>query len=466
MRYEKKAEELAEKHKELQGQLGDLNMLADNLNTHRRVEEVEQECADARQQNDQEAEEIDGIFLERRKIEAQIKQVEADIEEERGASGRLVKDMTPDERQRYNVLKGEAEAAASAVSERQARLDKLNSELESMEKALARAPVKREAVALYDQVHALEARRDKLSTEVNRMEQLSPEAQRERLLEKVKADNQETAGMERRIQEMELEMEELQGKLSNLEEADGQQDEAKRQKYMELVKKDREFDAFLDTFDENYSGEKKRIASAEQEIVSLLEKSSRLLERTRALPSKDEANGLAKDLAFKTKEMTKSQTTAENVNAERVKLARKLENVQNIEGKVEAQTRQLRADIERMEADLVTFGNLDAASTGAEDRKREMEHNVSRLSARRTAMRAQIEAQQSHYDEAKTALAADETHSTLASLEKKWQHFEKKNFAMRDFIAAKDAEANFGVVADQVHSMIKSYNRALRKALK
>lgn len=72
--YEKKAEELAERHKDLQGQLGDLNMLADNLNSHTGLEDVRAECAETKQLNDAEAEEIDAIFTERRKIEQQVRE--------------------------------------------------------------------------------------------------------------------------------------------------------------------------------------------------------------------------------------------------------------------------------------------------------------------------------------------------------------------------------------------------------
>lgn len=271
--YEKRAEELAEKHKELQGQLGDLNTLADNLNTHTGLEEVRAECAEAKQLNDQEAEEIDGIFTERRRIEQQIKQVEADTEAEKNLAGRLVGEMDRHQRARYEELKENTERISGDLRKRQAHLDELNSRLERMEAELRQTPVKQKAVALYDQIHALEQKRDRLKAEAEQQQTLSPEAQREKLLEAVKADNQETAGMERRVQEMELQIEELQGKLSNLEDdAEGGQDDAKRQKFLELVRKDKEFDEFLGSYDDNAAAERQRISEAEQAIVELLQK--------------------------------------------------------------------------------------------------------------------------------------------------------------------------------------------------
>lgn len=184
------------------------------------------------------------------------------------------------------------------------------------------------------------------------------------------------------------------------------------------------------------------------------------------MPSTEQARELRDDLAFKTREMAKSQSTAENLDTERAKLARKLENVENIEVKVGKETEHLRAEISRMETDLITFSDLDKVSADMETTKDEMRRSKQRLVVRRDMLRKMTQDLAARYEKMKGKLAEDETHTQLTNLEKKWQHHEKSNFVMREFIAAKHMEADYATVAEQVHATIKTYNRALRKGLK
>lgn len=140
--------------------------------------------------------------------------------------------------------------------------------------------------------------------------------------------------------------------------------------------------------------------------------------------------------------------------------------MQNIEVKVNKETAQLREQIKTMEADLVKFSDLDAVADEMETAKREMHRNKQRLVVRRDALRKMAQDLATRYEKMKAKLAEDETHTQLTNLEKKWQHHEKNNFVMREFISAKQMEADYGTVADQVHGIVKTYNRALRKSLK
>lgn len=144
----------------------------------------------------------------------------------------------------------------------------------------------------------------------------SPEELREALLQQVKTDNQEIASMERRITEIQSQITAVQDELDEEEDADNEREdpahEEKRLKYIELLKREGDMQTFLDTFEDNKQLEIEQSEKAQQNIVALLEHTSRNLARGGQLPSQSEHDHLKEDLAFKAREMEKSQLTAES----------------------------------------------------------------------------------------------------------------------------------------------------------
>lgn len=59
------------------------------------------------------------------------------------------------------------------------------------------------------------------------------------------------------------------------------------------------------------------------------------------------------------------------------------------------------------------------------------------------------------YTQQKQALENDSTHQQLQALEKKWAQLEKANFAVREYIQARESEANFRPFVDKVTGLIK-----------
>jgi hypothetical protein len=173
----------------------------------------------------------------------------------------------------------------------------------------------------------------------------------------VKTDNQDIAGMERRLVEIAGEIASVQEQMDSFDEAPAPDDEEKRAKYMELLKREGEMQTFLgrfgagdtrivflsssfsfyaccsaDEYDANFESEKvcsrkvaaaaimtqsfrsqARLTQAQQQIVALLEHTSRTVAQSGQLPSAVEHENLKEDLAFKAHEMEKSQATAESL---------------------------------------------------------------------------------------------------------------------------------------------------------
>ena len=81
--YDKRVKELAEDVTSYQGQLADYNLLVDKLNTDTDRADVELECRDLKLDNDSLTQEVEALWAEKRQKEAQIAQLELELEQAR-----------------------------------------------------------------------------------------------------------------------------------------------------------------------------------------------------------------------------------------------------------------------------------------------------------------------------------------------------------------------------------------------
>uniref|UniRef100_A0AAR2KA80 Intraflagellar transport 74 homolog n=1 Tax=Pygocentrus nattereri TaxID=42514 RepID=A0AAR2KA80_PYGNA len=341
--YEKRsAEGLAGEIKDLQGQLADYNMVRENTCVNRGKQN------DLKAQNDREAQSMDVIFTERRQKEDMIQAVEEEIEREKQAADDIVKKMSPEKQAKYAEMKATNEELLQELDARQEELDTLMTRKETFEADLMHSQVKQEAVLLYERLQELEQRRDTMLAEEKSTG--SPQEERERLLKQVKEDNQEIASMERQLTETRDKLNQLTEELRQLA-MDMEDHQGERtQKYKELQKKEEEIDAYLETFDDSKAQELEHIREAQASIVSLLDHSSRMMNRLNLLSSVSphELKSMQEDLSFKETEMQKSQSTAKGLSSESERLQQDLLKVEQLEGKVMAEMNSLKEKIQQM----------------------------------------------------------------------------------------------------------------------
>jgi intraflagellar transport protein 74 len=65
----------------LQGQLADYNLVVDKVNTDTVKDEVDAECMELKEKNDQAMTQLEQLFSQRQQREAQISQLEKEVEE-------------------------------------------------------------------------------------------------------------------------------------------------------------------------------------------------------------------------------------------------------------------------------------------------------------------------------------------------------------------------------------------------
>lgn len=458
--YEKRAQGISSELKELEGKLKDLNVLQENLNTGVSTEETLTSQLELKSRNVAEAAEIDNIFAAVKKVEALIKKTETAIESEKGATSRLVEEMPAAQRAIYIKKDEEKKRYANDIVEKQAQLDRIGEEISHLEGELSRDPLKREAVILAEEIHLLELKRAGIVADLSKLKG-TPEEQRNALLEQVKADNSAIANIERRITEVQNEIVTVEARLGEeQEEPDVDRDE-KRAKYLELLKRDEEMQQFLDGFDNERAKEVQITEKLEGHIVALLERISQTLARGTQLPSVEEHQSMKDDLAFKSKEMERAQSTSESLSERKSRLQKDLVNVNQLEVNIGKEMSSLADKVLLMQKEVSTFSDLDKLRREMDHKKEALAIEKKRATARKELTKATIKDLAAKYEAEKVEIAANETYTQLLNLEKKCQNLEKNNFVIKDYIANKEMEANYKPLIETVMVMVKDYNSHL-----
>ena len=460
--YEKRANGLAAQIKEMQGDLGDLNMLEEQIQQHIEVEDVEADVEELKASNDAESADNDEIFAERKRVETTVAAVSAEIEQEKDKSDSLVNEMDPAMREAYLQLKSETAAMQDEIEGYQGQLDTLEQQVMECEGELSRNPIKREAVNLQRAIAELVDKRDKLAEEMAAEDKGTPEEQRERMLAKVKEDNQAISAMTQKIQDLSNRVNEIQTEMADLDEDEDDGNDEKRRKYQELVKRDEDMEKFFGQFDKLKSDENERLAEMERNIVAALEGVSSDLARSGNMPQRKDVADERKLLELRQKEMSKSESTARTLQEKRARLQKDMANVNQLESKIQIEMEQLDEKINMMTQELVTYNDIDGLREVTDRRKRQLLANRERLVLRRDTSKRVLAEMVAQYEGSKTTLLADVTYTQLQALEKKWQSQERANHQHKHYILTQETESNFKPYVKQVTQIMKEYNAELK----
>ncbi|CAD5124370.1 DgyrCDS12662 [Dimorphilus gyrociliatus] len=461
--YEKRAESLAAEIKQFQRELGDYNTLVDKLNTDESINDIQMDYEDLQIANNREAKVLDSLFEQKQKKQEQLSGLQLELQQEKSMAEQMVADMPAEMKKKYMKAKEVNEHMNKQLNIDQKEVDQLTLKRKELDEELAASPVKQEAVKLYEQLHELEEKRDHLISEANNT--LSPQEEREKLLLKVKEDNQEIASMDRQKAEIKDRLANIHTELQqidmDLEDSQGE----KNQKYKELKKREETMDEFLNTFEDAKKQEIEKTGTVESTIVQLLNSISGDLQAYAHLPSANEFGAMKSDLDLKQGEMEKSKTTADNLMQVSQSLQTDLENVETLERKVTSELVSLKERISSMADELITFKDLDRLKREAEERKDKLQEDKISLHKRREALKILLTSVSQQYDMSKSAMNENETHMQLINLERKWQHLEQNNFVMKEFIASKSSETDARPILRRVNGMMKNYNNHLLESL-
>ncbi|KAM4533943.1 intraflagellar transport protein 74 homolog isoform 2-T2 [Odontesthes bonariensis] len=409
--YEKRAEGLAAVIKDMQGELADYNMLVDKLNTNTEMEEMINDYNVLKSQNNREAQSIDSIFTERRQREEAIRALEEETKTERRVADEVVQAMPAAKQDKYFTMTTANEELLRELAVLQEELDILATRKEDYEVELSHSQTKQEVVRLHETLLALEAKRDAMEAEHRSLD--SPKEEREKLFQQVKEDNQEIASMERQVTEIKDRTSQISEEIRHLDQdSEAAQGEC-QQKYKELKRKEEEIDRFLESFEESKAQELKKLSQSQEDIVSLLEHCSRNMLRLHQVDTvtANELKNMQEVLVSKETEVVQSESTAKGLTTESQRLQQDLEKVQQLEGKISGERGALKEQVSTMEAELLTYRDLEGLRHAAEEKRKRLLEERTSLTRCRDSFEQLLEEMNQKFEALKSKLQENETHA-------------------------------------------------------
>ncbi|KAJ3038636.1 Intraflagellar transport protein 74 [Rhizophlyctis rosea] len=462
--FEKRADLLSSELRDLQGQLGDYNTLVDKLHTDADLEDIERHYTQLKAQNAVESSKLDDVFLERQQREQAVREAEKQIEEERKHAEALINELDPERRSKYQELKSQNARFAAEAARLHVELEEYGKKAAALQEELRQVPIKQRALALHEKLAELRSRKRELEEAIAAIEGEAGPQEKARLLAQVKEDNQETSAMERKIAETEEQIMRTKEEISQLDmEMDSQQGE-KNAKYEELLKRDKDMQAFIDAFDQKFKEGSERNTETEKGIVGLLER-IKTLSKHEPLPSPEGMKELQGDLKFKEKEMQNSENTMDAVLQERDRRLQDLEKVNQLETKLDVELKHLRTKISTYDADLKKLPDIEVARKQAEETKKQNASDRESLKTQRDALRSQVTTLATTYDSKKMQLNENETYTQLGALEQKLRQHESGNFHLREYINSKTSESDYKPLANEVSQLMEEVNGQLTKLM-
>ncbi|KAG8456989.1 hypothetical protein KFE25_006601 [Diacronema lutheri] len=481
---ERRYQTLSNEMRALQGRLADYNLLLDRSRSGREVADIFDEVAQLKAANGAERERADALFSERQNVEGHARQLEGALHDH---SQRLAERMSelPEADQRLFAQLQEAKAAMLIeLPHRQALLAGLTERVAAAEAAVSRDAARAEMAALREQTRAAARRVDELKSAASDVP-LTADEQRAQLLASVKQQNAEIVAAERAAAENvdaakrhRVQLAAVDAELAKAGARAGAhtvEADAKEAKLEQLHARDAEMQALIDTFDETHAAEEARLVGLRAAIVGTLTASSRAIEASATLAAAVDGDGssaygaaatpaaldeLQSELAFKTDQKEAAERTAGRLQGERERRRAELAKVQTLDAKIAHELTQLTDKMAAMRSELGSFRDVRQLKDEANERRTRLTAARTALRARQDASRRAGAARKAAYEEAKAALARDETASSLEASEQKLRHYESSIFLLAEYIHAKGRESDFESLKGDCTSMLSAINTA------
>jgi len=462
---EKRYDQLITAVRQLEGDLADYNLALDKQRTDTRPEEVQYLFMILKNQNDQQRNEMDSIFLEKKQQEELIKKMEEEMDQIRKASEDRLNELHPDQRDEYEQLQQEGTRLAQEIQQCRNEQEEINNRLSTAE-GLLRSDLPRMRASQLKEVKAdLEARLSVLEEEAQEAKLSIPE-QQERLRNKVKQDNQDIVNLERKTQEVKQEVARYQRQLAAMKEnIEGKAGEgADQEKYELLETKNQEMTAFIEQFPQQKEEEEKKIAEQQKNIVSMLERIAKNIGRENHLPSADRVRDMEDELEFKSNQLKASETTASRLQAELDKRSGELQKINSLDNKISAELEELEARIKEYQHEMAEkFDKLDDLKAEKEAQMERLEAKKAQLKSRNEVLQMQVQLASTVYKGKEEQLKANETHGKLEDSEKKLKQYKTNLFHLKKYIAEKTSESDYSAKRQSVMDMADNINQLLIK---
>lgn len=463
---EKRCNDLSKEVKLLQEVLSDYNTVLDKVGSSAPIPTIQAEHNQLKERNDAQKKRVDEILTQRLTLEQKSKQIESKILDIQRNIDNRINSMPPSQRQQYYELLNEQTALGQEAKRFDDAIDELDKQLNQSEGELTRNPLKQRALQLQEHIRTLTEKKYEIQQEEEKSK-MSPEDQREQLMAKVKRDNNEVEAAGQSVRELQEQIKKMEGRIGNMGGANPANlaDEAsKREKFEELVAKERDLNNFLDSFPSRKASKLGEKQAKEDAIVALLDKITKLETiSTSALPSQRRFKEMQDELEYKKMQLENTQSTQERLKEELAMRRTELDKIDTLEDKINAELKQLAEKTVQLNDEMKGFTNVGDIKKKAEDTKARLEFLKVSLVKRKDMLRVVVQEKQLKYQAKKAQLGEHTLQVQLDKQETKLRTLYQNTYQMSEFIKSKESETNYKALANNIAGMVEELNGMVTK---
>jgi len=459
---DKRCNDLMKEVKILQEALADYNTVLDKVGSQAPIYAINAEHAELKQRNEQQRRRVDDVLTERLQLEQKAKQADNRIAEIQTAMESRLNSMPPSQRQQYSDLISEQQTLQQESKRFEEAIDELDKTLNTQEGELARNPLKQRSLQLQEQIRTLTERKYELQQEEEKSK-MSPEEQREQLMGKIKRDNQEVESITQQVRDLQEQIKKMEARITSMQgqspAVNAAEEAAKREKFEELVAKERDLTNFMDSFPSRRAAKMDEMRAKQDAIVALLERINKLQGMaTSALPSAKKFQEMKDELEYKRMQLENTQMTQERLKEELQMRRTELDKIDTLEDKIKTELAQLADKSEQLRNNMQTYQNVGDMRQKAEQTRARLEGLRVALLRRKDLLRVIVAEKALKHQAKKAQLQENNLQITLEKMEQKLRQLNQNAYQMSDFIKTKESETNYKSMAMNISGLADELN--------
>ncbi|KAH0568146.1 hypothetical protein KQX54_018870 [Cotesia glomerata] len=435
-----------------------MDKVASNVNK----EDMEEDVREIKASNERLALEIESLFEQRRFKEQKLRDMEERIEIEEKKADRMIEAMDSNSREAYDNLVEERNKLQSDIGNLQKEMDLLMSEKYNLEEQIALSSIKQEAVKLGINIAEAEEKRAKLLDE--QKNKMSPDEEREHLLNRVKQDNMDIVAAERKIAETESKIRQVEQELEQLE-TDLEDNQSEKQiKYNELRKREEAIEQFMPNFEQSKEEELKKLSGLEDKIVESL--------RKLAYATDHDINQLSlnDEMAIfnipSSENANKQNKSFEELSKEHIKLKQSFIKMESFEKKLNTEQIELTEKIKQKESELIVLEDLEGLKARSEAEHEELIAQRQQLKIQQPEREKELSAVRREYEELKSKLEKNDLYLQISALDDKLEKLIQDNEQTICSINESESQMNYQSLKEEAFVLLERYNSILKDNVK
>jgi len=462
---ENKFQEIRKEVLSLEGTLADFNLAADRQRSRAKPEEIRGSYLQLKSMNERFRHELDEMFIERKRQEDEIKELEQEVREMEDSATSKIAELTPEQRKEYDVLAAEKALVVADLSRCKMELEELENKVEDQDKKLRMDQNRIRVIELKQQIAELEAKRIDLEVQCDE-QNMSVSELVERIFQKIKSTNQTIAEIEARTRELKKAIDNNR-KLKEMEsEITGgtQVTEESKQKYEALFAKEQQLDKFIESFPRTRQKEFDDMTQKQQQILQYLDNISQSINLIRHAPDPEMVERVRSDYQNRQRNMQNSEATLELVQNQYQTRLQDLEKIKNLQETAPQKIQLLKDRISSMKADMQKFKNAEEVRSEMFEKRKRLIEKTRKLQQLDNEYRKKLADQEENFKRAKQNLSAHQKYAGFMEMEKKISQAEQVINNWKNMIATRSQEIDPEPQSSICRGIAQEINKLLCKA--